>query len=1126
MQMRDPELHRRRRATTWTIALAGALLLCAGVWLRLDSMRRQQLEYWRATLTGGAVTTRATVDDWYSERVEDAEGLAESVATHRTMGSRLSELVSPRRRRRQVVGSWIVDARGAVIARSTADTMYDAERVAVRRAVSTQRTTASDLVIDPARSTMLTIVAPVRGGRAGAEGPAAVLTRTDAVASFSSWATGRPNSALSVLVAPAAHGVGLVRVCPGHSPPICVGLVPQLEPSTPAAFALAGRDTFGQFRDRSGQPVLAVTRFDATLGWGIVRRIDLDDAFAQFRREAEIEGGFLAALLALVTLSAVAANRTGRLRRLHERTEADVRLSTIVEASIDGLISLDERFCITMANSAIERMFVRPREWFLGRPVTELFADDAQAHIAECFDAFAATGELHGRLSDPERAIAQSSTGTRFPVDIRLGRATLDDATLFTLGVHDVSERSRTQAFLEGQHRVLELIATGAPVCDSMVALIAVVEVEAPGMRCAIYELNENGIVLTLVAAPSLHPGLLAATEEIIVGPSSAAVGTAVHCGEFVQSADIRTDPCWADCRAYLLAYGVRAGWAMPLRGADGALIGALACYADEARAPTARELELAGAAVRLASVALSSARDAAWLRASEASFRSFVENAPAAIFRETRSGHLVSTNPAMVAMLRHADAESLSGAADAGRLYIDHAARERLLEQLEEHDVVRGTQIDWRRADGTRVTVSLTARAYRDDRDRVWLWEAYAEDVTPLRQAEEALRRSEKLAALGQLISGVAHELNNPLSAILHFTEDLLSDQRNAADAEGLGVIRDQAQRSRAIVRDLLSFVRQREANAEPVALSPIVCRAARAMAPTAERAGVMLTVGVLPEAVVHADRMGLEQIVTNLLGNAVQAAGAGGEVWARTECDGVWCRLIVEDSGPGIPADILPRIFDPFFTTKPTGEGTGLGLSVTLGIVEQFGGRIVAESREAGQRGARFVVSLPISAAPVAEAAPEAPELAPETPPDSLLARAPIQDATRTVLLIDDEPTIRSALRRYFLRRGWQVEEAEDGAKALALLDAHADRYALVVSDLRIPGFTGIELHDRLAATHPGLLDRVVFSTGDVASHESASFVQRTNCPVLQKPFELRMLDALIARLSEGGAPSQVIA
>jgi CheY-like chemotaxis protein/anti-sigma regulatory factor (Ser/Thr protein kinase) len=429
---------------------------------------------------------------------------------------------------------------------------------------------------------------------------------------------------------------------------------------------------------------------------------------------------------------------------------------------------------------------------------------------------------------------------------------------------------------------------------------------------------------------------------------------------------------------------------------------------------------------------------------------------------------------------------------------------------------------------------VRLSARAYRDDRGEVWLWEGYAEDVTSLRATESALRLSERLAAVGHLISGVAHELNNPLSSILHFTEDLLADDRSPDDAEALSVIRDQARRSRAIVRDLLSFVRQRDVASEPLRLAEVVATTARAMRPPLETSGVSLQVsGDDTASIVLADRSGLEQIVTNLVMNAAQAAGRGGKVWVHAACSERECELRVEDSGTGIPDDVLPRIFDPFFTTKPTGEGTGLGLSVTLGIVEQFGGRITVDANVAG-RGARFTVFLPcIDPRIVSTRESEGQAKQDDQPLQNAIAPVeqmpgPVNappEVPKVALIIDDEPTIRAALRRYFTRRGWVVEEASDGAVGLGLIESHDGRFGVVISDLRMPGFSGIELHDRLAIDRPEMLRRFVFSTGDVASGEAASFVQRTTCPILQKPFELRMLDSIIARVTQGAPAERVI-
>ncbi len=1130
-------LDRPRRPLTSRLTLLVVVLgLALAVVARGASLRRQQLDYWRGALIGGAVTTRTTVDEWYRERAADAEWLAASVASVQPAGgghdagvdtARLRRLVAPLGRRKAGVSLWVVDSAGAVLSGSRSAPLLREERDAVRRALRAGATTHTDVVMDSAKGASLSLAAPIRG----AGGAAAVVLRADIVAAFSQWATGRPNSALSVLVTPAHDGVIVVRVCPEQPVPLCNVARPTIAANTAGALALAGRDSFGEFKGFNGGRILAATRYDSTLRWGVMRRVSVDDAFAQFRREAAIEASFLAALLALAGMGVFAANRNSRVRRLHARTRADERLAAVVDASIDGLVSLDERFHITMVNAAIERQFGQPRAALIGRPALDLFAPELRPFLAQRLEEFARSGMPHGTLADPHRSIARRSDGAYFPVDATLGRASLEGEMLFTLGVHDASERVRAEAFLQGQRHVLELIASRAPVRDALDALLSMVEVEASRVHVAAYELEDDGLTLRLVSAPGLSPDLATAIEEVIVGPASDSAGTAVFRGEPVYTEDIATDALWADSRDWVLTYGVRACWALPLRGGDGTLIGVLAFYCDAARGPTARERELMSAAVHLASIALSSARDAASLRRSEVSFRSFVENAPAAIFRETRHGHLVSSNPAMIALLGYPDAEMLVHASEAGVLYDDPAARERLLAALESGDVARGMELDWRRVDGTRVTVRLSARAYRDDRGRVWLWEGYAEDVTPLRHAEQALRQNEKLAAVGQLISGVAHELNNPLASILHFAEDLLADRRSAEDAEALSVIRDQARRSRAIVRDLLSFVQQREVRRESVSLGDTVVATVRAMTPTADRAGVRVHLDASRDPTVFVDRTGLEQIITNLLSNALQAAGEGGDVWVRTEAAGAWCSLVVEDSGPGIPPEIRPRIFDPFFTTKPTGLGTGLGLSVTLGLVEQFGGRIAADLRPDGARGSRFVVTLPVAPAaaePVLARAGTAAAAAPPVAAVALVAPEPrvAPGVVRQVLVIDDEPTIRAALRRYFRRRGWEVSEAEDGAAALALLEADVERFALIVSDLRMPGFSGVELHDRLARRHPALLRRIVFSTGDVASAEAASFVQRTTCPVLQKPFELRTLDDLLARVVDGGAMPRIVA
>jgi nitrogen-specific signal transduction histidine kinase/CheY-like chemotaxis protein len=373
--------------------------------------------------------------------------------------------------------------------------------------------------------------------------------------------------------------------------------------------------------------------------------------------------------------------------------------------------------------------------------------------------------------------------------------------------------------------------------------------------------------------------------------------------------------------------------------------------------------------------------------------------------------------------------------------------------------------------------------------------------------QLQARLSQSVRMEALGRLVSGVAHELNNPLAAILTFSEQLLAEHTSNETAGPLGTIREQARRARAIVRDLLTFVRRREERREEADLLVLVDRTVRALEADLSRQSVQLTVEVeqgLPP--LTCDPPAVEQVLTNLLDNAARAA-PGGTVHLRVSSRHGGLGIEVEDSGPGIPPAHLARIFEPFFTTRGTGEGTGLGLSVSLGIVQQHGGELWAENRDPGP-GARFSAWLPLGA-----------PAAPDTRQSGRWKTGPEPAAAPggRLLIIDDEPSVRSSLRRYFERRGWRVEEAAEGTAGLAKLLATrpGNLFDLVICDLRMPGLSGKEVHQWLSSARPELLNRLVFASGDTASPETAAFLNSIPCPVLEKPFELAELAAVVSRV-----------
>lgn len=376
-------------------------------------------------------------------------------------------------------------------------------------------------------------------------------------------------------------------------------------------------------------------------------------------------------------------------------------------------------------------------------------------------------------------------------------------------------------------------------------------------------------------------------------------------------------------------------------------------------------------------------------------------------------------------------------------------------------------------------------------------------EQLRALRQAEMA--DTHRMETVGRLVSGIAHELNNPLAAVLNFSEILLHEPRVEHDRLALSTIREQARRCRTIVRNLLTFVREGRIRRQPVVLHEVVARVVNAFEPELVQFGITCRVefpGDLP--VLEADIEGLEQVFTNLISNAVHAIGRFGEIRIAAVDAGEWVNVLVEDNGPGIPAALIGRIFEPFFSGSTVGR-TGLGLSVTQGIVRLHGGTITAENRVTPERGVRVSFTLPVHPRKSAGFPVRSP-----TP-------VPAAGQGKRVLLIEDEPAIRSALRRYFEKAGWRVDEAGAAMAGLELLlKVEADQpYHLVISDLRMPDMSGIALHDRLKRDHPGLLERFIFITGDVASPEAAEFLAATARPVLEKPFELRALSDLVARV-----------
>ena len=375
-------------------------------------------------------------------------------------------------------------------------------------------------------------------------------------------------------------------------------------------------------------------------------------------------------------------------------------------------------------------------------------------------------------------------------------------------------------------------------------------------------------------------------------------------------------------------------------------------------------------------------------------------------------------------------------------------------------------------------------------------------DDQTERRRLQDQLIQSEKMSAIGQLIAGIAHDLNNPLASVVGFADFLREvPQVPPALREPLTVIQEEAERASNIVKNLLSFARKQEHQRRPTALRPLLDATFVLLRNQFMAQRVEATIEVEPDLPMpDIDPNQIQQVFVNLLNNAAQAIASTGRpgritVRARRWLDGVAVDVI--DDGPGMSEALGAQVFEPFFTTKPEGEGTGLGLSISQGIVREHGGRIMLATEEG--RGSTFTVQLPLSTRPPAPA----PDVGAGTPTKRL-----------RVLVVDDEPHILHYMHATLEAWGHIPVVARDGREGLDLADR--DRFDLVISDLRMPELGGREFYEELARRHPDLASRLVFSTGDTVRGDTLAFLESLDRPYLHKPFSLAELRSLLAAVA----------
>ena len=411
------------------------------------------------------------------------------------------------------------------------------------------------------------------------------------------------------------------------------------------------------------------------------------------------------------------------------------------------------------------------------------------------------------------------------------------------------------------------------------------------------------------------------------------------------------------------------------------------------------------------------------------------------------------------------------------------------------------GTPREWKgdvaihKPDGSRFDAFLSATPILD-KDRVTTIVAIIQDITKEKAARESLMQSEKMITLGELVAGTSHELNNPLAIVTGYSDLLLGEPGLTVEQRSkIASIRKSAVRASSVVHSLLAFARKRRAERVRTNVNEVIAAAAELKDYDLKTSGIRFQKNLAsPLPPVFADPNQLQQVLLNVINNAQDAVLLGAEeptIVIGTAARESTVLITVRDNGPGIPKGDIKKVFDPFFTTKPVGKGTGLGLSISYGIIREHNGEISVRS-DSGE-GTVVTIELPI----------DRHELQPLTKP-------PVTESvirSMRVLVVDDEIDIVSILRSGLARSGVTVDSACSVSDAVSL--AATISYDFVLTDVKMPGGSGIDLYKHLCEVNPIYRRRTVFLTGDVSNPKTIQFLEKEGLMYFSKPFDFDLME-----------------
>ncbi len=772
-------------------------------------------------------------------------------------------------------------------------------------------------------------------------------------------------------------------------------------------------------------------------------------------------------------------------------------LDQLVECAPEAITILDTSHRVMRINSEFVRMFGFPIDEVLGKSLAELIVPPERTAESDWIQEAVENGQkvaLETKRQRKDGTILDVSVSC---VPVLVGEKQVGICALY----RDIEEHKRAQALSSALYRIAERTSSASHLQGFYASIHNIVGelMNARNFYIALYDSATQ-----LLSFPHF-------VDEQDPTPAPRRLGRGLteyvlRTGEPLLATPEAFDELHARGEVDLIGSPSLDWMGVPLRAGNqtfGVLV--VQSYHEDVRFGERDKEILTFVSQQLAS-AIDHNRHEEALRHSEARYRSLVQSAVYGIYRASIDGRFLDVNPALIHMLGYDSAEAVLKLDPQREVFLEPAAHAHLMQEFQRTGKLDSAEVRWKRKDDGAITVRLSGRsvAAADECDAAL--EIIAEDVTERRALEDQFRQAQKMEAVGRLAGGVAHDFNNLLMVVSGYTEVLLEQLReNDPLLAKVQAIQQAADRATTLTRQLLAFSRKQLLELKVVDVNAIVADMERLLRPLIGENIDLTTKLASNIGHTRADAGQLEQVIMNLVVNAKDAMPTGGRILIQTseeELDAVrrehsliqpgsYILLSVSDTGTGMDKETQSRIFEPFFTTKEKGKGTGLGLSTVYGIVKQSGGYIFAHS-ELGS-GSTFRIYLPKVADPPGQTG-----LAKHT-------QAP-SGGSETVLLVEDEDSVRELVRETLQSKGYTVMEACDGINGMKVAETHDGKIDILITDVVMPGMSGRELAQRVSASRPTI--KVLYLSGyteDAIIHEG---VLDPGTAFLQKPFTLQAL------------------